>query len=514
MSALQAGRTLADYARIVRRRWVYPATILPAMLLLAVFLAYALPATYRSTGVIMIESSSISGTVVPSSVDELRPQLKDSGTYIDQQLDLVRRRVVEIAEMKKLVSELDPYPDESDLTAGEKAQLIAKNTNLERVDPITLKQAVESMAFSVSYDNPDPVLAQKVNAKIIERFIDYNHRTRSEAAAEAYKFLRQQAEDMEGSMRDMEKKLAQFKAKFGDALPDAEARNLAGIDRVQRDLDGFERDMRVADEKVSTLELQVAQTPPSLVSAVADWRVQLATLKAQLADAQQRYTPEHPEMKRLQRAIADLVAQNGSRDAINAKAAPPDNPEYLMYSSQLASARRDLAALRMRVTQARSDLSKYNENVVRSPNVGQQYTLLTRDYETTIARYQDVQNKMKAAALAQNFESEARGQRFTRIKGADMPDSPEFPNRLGIILIGFVLGGGLALGAAAVVEASDPSVRGTDDLQDIMETTPIGAVPIILNPKDVRRRHLVFGSVTAGYLVAAIIVAITVMSVA
>jgi len=53
------------------------------------------------------------------------------------------------------------------------------------------------------------------------------------------------------------------------------------------------------------------------------------------------------------------------------------------------------------------------------------------------------------ATLAQKLEGESRGERFTLIRGSNEPDEPVFPNRLGMILIGLVLGGGIALGRCA-----------------------------------------------------------------
>jgi protein tyrosine kinase modulator len=512
-AAATAGRTLADYGRIVRRRWVYPATIIPALLLLAVFLAYALPASYRSFGVIPIESPSISGRVVESTVDDLkggsRGGSREDPSYIDQQLDLVRRRVMSVSELKQVVAEIDPYPQESDLTPVDKAALIAGNMTLERVDPIKLEPLDSSPAFSVAYDNPSPAIAQTVASKIVERFITYNQRARSEQAAQAYQFLVEQAKDVESSMREMEHKLAQFKTRYGDALPDSQARNLAGVDRVQRDLDSFEEQIRTAEEKEATLQLQLNQTSPSLVAAVTDWRTEVAKLKAELAEAEQKYTPEHPDVKRLRRAVAELAASGTSADSVKSN---PDNPEYLLVRSQLSSVRNDLVALRARAAKARADQAHYEEQINLAPNVERQYTDLTRSYETETSRYQDLQTKIKSAALAQRLESEARGERFTLIRAANLPSKPQSPNRLGIILIGFVLGAAIALGAAALVEASDPSVRGVDDLQEIFDTPPIGAVPLIRNRREIRHRRLVIGSVTTAYAAATGFVVFTIMS--
>src|SRR5262249_51209465 len=153
---------------------------------------------------------------------------------------------------------------------------------------------------------------------------------------------------------------AQFKAKYGEALPTQENRNLAGVDRAQRDLDSFERDTLMAEQQEALLQLKMTEVSPSLTAAVGDWRTNLAKLRADLADAEQKYTPEHPDVKRLRRAVADLAAQGAASEA--ATSAPADNPEYLETKSQLTSVRSQLVALRANAARARKDLSTYQAN--------------------------------------------------------------------------------------------------------------------------------------------------------
>jgi protein tyrosine kinase modulator len=506
MSALEGTRSLGDYASLVRRRWKYPVLIVPAGVLIAVFIAYVLPVAYQATGSIIQESSLLPAKLVPTTVtgDE-SPDVTAS-----EQLELSRRRVMKKESLIELIKRNDPYPDDSDLSVADKASLIDQNTEVAIIDPVTYAARESSSAFSISYSNPSPELAARITNELIQLFITYNRRTRSEQAEEALKFLQSQARQLEDEMQGMEHRLAQFKAKYGNALPEAQGRNLVGADRSQRDLDDYERDIRAAEEKESLLALQLSQTSPSLIASVNDWRKQLAQLRADLAEAETKYTPEHPDVKRLRRAIADLAAQGAAGDA--AQITHPDNPEYLVIKSQLDAARRDLEALRANATRARADLLTYEQNLATSPNVEREYVQLDREYTNAQARYSDLQSKIKAAALAQNLESEARGERFAKLRSALVPTRPSSPNRLGIMLIGLVLSGGLALALAVIMDSSDPTVRGTEDLQAIVETTPIGAVPLIFNRADIRRRRLIGFSVAAVYLIATALVTLQVVS--
>lgn len=500
---MDATKTLGDYTNLLRRRWRYLVTIIPAVILVAVFIAYSLDVSYRASGTIMLEPSSLPANLVQSTVSGGA----EISSFAQQQLELTRQRVMTRENLIEIVKTIDPYPD-AQLSERGKADQIDNDTSMMAVDPITLEPLTTSNAFSLYYLNEDPKRAQLVAAKLLELYLTANRRARAEQAKDAYTFLTTQAKEIEISMRKMETQLAKFRGKYGDALPQAETRNLAGMDRAQRELEATQRDIRTVEERVSLLELQVAEVSPSLTAAVGDWRTEMAKMRAELALAEQKYTPEHPDVRRLRRSIAEMAAQGAASTKESGER--PDNPEYLRLRSQLVGAQRELAALRQNAERSRADLMKFEGNLTTAPNVEPEYVQIVRDYETTQKNYQNLQEKIKTASLAMNLESEARGEKFTLIRAPSKPDKPFSPNRIGILLLGALLGVGLAIGAAVLVDASDPTVRGAEDLTDIMDDTPIGAIPMILNEADRRRRWQVWGSVAAGFVCVAILVAVRV----
>jgi protein tyrosine kinase modulator len=497
-------KTIGDYAGLLRRRWRYPVMIIPAGLLISVFIAYVLPVSYRASATIMQEGSSLPTKLVPTTVTGSADEVINAS----EQLELARRRVMTKESLVEIVKHVDPYPNLVDASVSAKASLLEQDTEVERVDPITLEPSESSTAFTLSYSNPDRQLAVQVADELLQLYLTYTQRTRAEQAAAALHFLEAQATQLEESMRGMEQRLEQFKAKYGSALPDAQGRNLVGTDRAQRDLESFESQIRIAQERESMLQLQLTEVNPSLTAAVGDWRMELAKLRGELAVAEQKYTAEHPDVKRLRRAIADLAAQGAASSTSGAGA--PDNPEYLRIQSQLESTRRELEALRANASRARSDLGQFEQNLAMAPGVERQYIQIARDYGIAQSRYGDLQNKIKEAALAQTLESEARGERLTLLRAPAAPTTPASPNRLGIILLGFVLSVGIAFLVAVLKDTADPTVRSADDLEAIMECTPMGHVPVILNRSDLRQRRWRWGLVSTAYLAAAIAVGATV----
>lgn len=498
-SRLQRVASMGDYVGILRRRWPYLATIMPAILLVAIFVAYTLPATYQSSATIMLEPSSIPAELVKTTVI----------SAADQQIELVQRTVMTPEHLEPVVKKVDPYPKAAGVPTIDKARMIIGDTSLQKVDPVTLAPMVISSAFSIYYTNPDPKIAKQVTEEVAQLFLTYNRETRVAAARDAYNFLKVRATQLDEHIKDLEQRISVFKSKFGDASPDARARNESSIDRAQRDLEMAESQIRISEQQESLLKLQLTQISPNIVSGRGtDSYTQLGKLRAELAEAEQKYTPDHPDIRRLRAAIERAAAEvksNGGH-VVNA-----DNPEYLRVQSELESVQRSLAATRASVSRSRMQISEYEDRIAKTPGVERDFSQMAREQEIAQKEYQEIQSKLRDAEIAQTLESQAMGERYTLIRNPSFPTKPASPNRMGLVLLGLVLGAGLAVGMVALRESSDPSVRSMSDVTDISSLRVIGAIPRLATEADRRRHWLIWGSVGGTYTAAAILVAIVVL---
>lgn len=490
--------TLGDYLDVLRRRRRYLLTIIPAALLIAIYLAYALPPSYRSSATILFESSTVPEELVATTVSSLA----------DQQIEIVQRRVMTAARLEQLVTEDDPYPEMRDLTARDKADQILADTVIERVDPITLEVLIGSNAFSIHYHNADPKIAAKTSQRLADLFLDYNRETRKERAAETYNFLLAQSKDVERKIDESDQRIEKFRSRYADAGPESQGNNLATIDRLDRDLRASESQIRIAEERQALLKIQLSQLNPTLAGTTGNWRTELTTLQAQLAQARIRYTPDHPDVKRLQRQIEALSAKAASEGGM--PEIVPDNPEYLAVQSQLNALQHELNALRSNAARSRSRIGQFESRLSRAPAVDREYSELTRVRESLLAQFADLQNKLAAADVSLNLESEHMGARFTQIRVPSVPNAPYSPNRVGMILLGLVLGSALAAGLAALAESLDPSVRSARDLRDMTAVPAIAAVPVLMNAADYRKRLILWASYAGALAVAVVIVGLTI----
>jgi polysaccharide chain length determinant protein (PEP-CTERM system associated) len=498
MNAASTDSGLGSYASILRRRSVYLAVIAPAFILLAVYLAFALEPLYESTATILLEPSSVDPKVVTTTVI----------SYSSAQIEIVQGRVMDTVTLQELVKEYDPYPG-TPLTSREKAHKILEDTTLERVDPVTLRPLQESNAFSLHYRNPDKDRAVEVTARLAGLFLTYNKKSRQQAAQEAATFLGKEAEDVSRQMRAIDEEIKAFKNQHGDALPEYASRNEATVDRLQHELENIQQEILRSEEKESLLSVQLSQTSPNMITNSGDM-TDLPTVRAKLAEAQQRYTPDHPEVKRLKQALQQLStaqAAIGSGGIV----ANANNPLYMTTASQLKSARNELAGLRAQAAHKTAEIEQYEQTLRRTPGVEREYSEIQRRRTSLQNTYQAIQDKLQNAQIAQNFETEQGGERFTLIRPPLPGKLPVYPNRVGVILLGFVLGMLLAGIAVAVAESSDSNIRDVRDLPKLGGVPLLATIPAISNTRDRRIRRIRFVSWAAAYAAAVFVVGATVL---
>ena len=490
---------LIGYAPILRRRAAYIAVIAPLFILLAVYLSFALTPLYQSTATILMEASSVDQKVVASTV---------IGAANDQ-VEIVQGRVMTIAILKDLIKEYDPYPG-TDMTPGEKAQKILEDTSVERVDPVTLKPLQDSNAFSLHYRNPDKDRAAEVASRLAKLFLTYNQKSREQAAQGAAKFLASQAEDVSRQMKAIDEEIKAFKNQHGDALPEYVQRNEASLDRVQHELENLQQQILQSEEKESLLAVQLSQTSPNMITNAGDL-TDLPTVRAKLAEAQERYTPDHPEVKRLKQALQQLSDQQKTVGA-GGIVANANNPLYMTTASQLSSVRKELQGLRAQAARKTAEADQYEAFLRKTPGVEREYSDIMRRRTSMQNTYQGIQDKLQNAQIAENFETEQGGERFTLIRPPIPARLPVYPNRIGLILLGVVLGALFSGIAVAVAEASDTNVRDVRDLPVLGDALVLAAIPRINNSRDRRVRRLKVVTWAAAYSLAIFFVGAVVIS--
>jgi uncharacterized protein involved in exopolysaccharide biosynthesis len=216
-------------------------------------------------------------------------------------------------------------------------------------------------------------------------------------------------------------------------------------------------------------------------------------LNAQLQTLSVKLGPEHPDVLKVSREVKglqkDLETVQTREDPLALAAGPPDNPAYVNLQTQLETIdlqKKNLVEEKQRI---KKEIRKYQTRMEKAPLVEKEYADLGRDYENARLKYKELMNKLMEAKLAQGMEETQRGERFTIIDPAQLPEKPYKPNRLAILLIGFVLALGAGVGIGAVRESVDTSVKTTDELARLTGVPVLSSISLMETDEEVRSRR-------------------------
>ena len=217
----------------------------------------------------------------------------------------------------------------------------------------------------------------------------------------------------------------------------------------------------------------------------------IVELRAELSQTKEKYSPEHPDVLRLEGDLASLneeLKQIQSRPENTQFQNQPENPAYITLQAQLAGIESEIKSVIQQKERLGADIAALETSMKNAPEVEREYRSLTRDYENAVVQYQETKAKQSRADVGKQLESESKGERFTLIDPAALPEEPVSPNRPAILFLGFVLSLGTGIGFAFVADAISGAVHGAKNIQTLLGVAPLASIPYQMNMADVQKR--------------------------
>lgn len=494
---------LQDYLRIARRRLPYAVAAALLIAVAAVSVVLLLPSIYRSTGTVAVESQQI-------PVDLVRSTVPGSA---DQRIGFIKQIVMTDARLEELIRQFRLYPEETAAWPMEKVMAkLRKNLEVAAVrDPYDSRATI---AFTVSFDHPEPVMARDVATHVVDLFLSENARTRSARATETAAFLRQETERLSELARTLDQQVAEIKQKNSDALPEHLSLKIDMLQRADFDLRAVQRDIAAAEQERRFLETQrdataaMAPVARDATSAELTPEERLHLLKADLARAAALYTDEHPDIARFKRMIAQTEAELARRGKGSATQTAPRNPERAQIEANISATDTRLASLRDQELELRARQSTLQAQILKTPEVEQGLREISLDYQAATKEYDEVRTKLQQAELAENLESQQMAERFILLEPPAIPVTAERPNRRKFLVLALILalGGGVAVAFAA--ELLDHRVQDPSMLTNLIGARPLAILPYIERARERRvriatasARWLAFAAVLGGAVI-------------
>ncbi len=505
----QAGISLADYKKVLaRRRWSF---LLPCCVVgfAGAVTAYFWPLKYKSDALILIEQQKVPTQYVkPNVVSNLQARL-----------DTMTQQILSRTRLQKLIEDFHLYADERNKeTMDDLVDKMRANISVEPVQ--TPGRQDQLTAFHISYSAKSPDTAQRVTNELTSLFIEYNLRTRAEDSASTTAFLGTELQTAAAELSAQEHRLQDFKVKNLGQLPEQLETNLQVLASLQGQLQAVSNELEHAEQQKVYLtsirgEYEVIAradhdagepvigadgTPHS--SDLMNAEATLRDLKRRYSTLTGQYTSQFPdvietkkEIAHWQSLVAQLKAAAAKTPATPTPARAPSGASgvssaILDSTSRLKALDLEIATHKRDEAALRKQIALLQDRLKQTPMLEQQFAEISRDYDNARLKYQSLLEKQQQSELATQLEQRQQGEQFRVLDPAKHPDKALPPNRLQIVLIGWVLGVIVGLGWVVLREFLDSTIRGKSDVTLRTQVPVLACIPTYLNPEQERRRRL------------------------
>ena len=523
----ESSKTFSEYVAAIKRRKVFVAVFAIVILIIGVIVTFALPAKYSSKSVILIEGQDIPQDMVRTTIT----------SFAVQRIEEIKQRIMTIGNIMSIVERFGLHSEKelrrltrSEIANKFRSSVLVFPISAEVVDPRSGRPTEAVIAFSLSFQGKKPDVVQKVTSELTTLFLNENLKERAKQSVSTTEFLNKEADALDVELLEMEQRISDFKDENQGSLPELGSYNINMLDRTEREI--IEVNARIRDLETREIELaaELARLSPSAPTILSNGEAvlsdvdrlkalksefrrkssvyrndhpdlsrlsreitlledsfgggvqkdaiieQLEISRNRLSEAQDRYSLNHPEVKRLEALVSDLENEADAYSGQDIEITP-DNPAYVVIHTRLKSIASEKLSLQQKLIAFQDTANHYKNLLSKTPNVEKDYQALLRNYQNKQFKYQEIRTKLMEAELGRNLEQERKGERFTLIQPPEIPEKPFSPNRRLYIVLSVFFAIALSLGAALVLDAIDPRVFGERAIELETNLSPMVIVP-------------------------------------
>jgi polysaccharide chain length determinant protein (PEP-CTERM system associated) len=485
------GRTYTpqDFASILwRRKWLLVVPLVVCSV--ATFFAVrTLPNRYKSETLILVVPQRVPESYVKSTVT----------ARIEDRLQTISQQILSRTRLERIVQDFDLYAKER--RTGIMEDVVEKMRR--DIDILVIK----GDSFRITFTGDEPRKVMDVTQRLASLFIDENLRDREMLAQGSYQFLESQLDGARGRLIEHEKKLEEYRRRYAGELPTQLQSNLQVIQNTQMQIQALTESLARDRDRRLMLERAIADSSSPEATAVAAAMApapaapgdplvgtavqQLESARQTLRQLELRLKPEHPDVVRMKRTIANLEQKADTEAAL--RVLIPNAPSTVAIAPAEVSRQNRLKELKTEVDNLDRQLARKEEDErqLRKVVVGYQgriegtparesdLTELMRDYDTLQKSYTTLLTKREDSKVSADLERNQIGEQFKVLDVARMPEKPDSPNREKIDLIGAVIGLAIGFGLIGLLEFSDSTLKSDDDVMTALKLPVLAMVPVL-----------------------------------
>jgi succinoglycan biosynthesis transport protein ExoP len=319
-----------------------------------------------------------------------------------------------------------------------------------------------SALIDISYTSADPALSAEISNVWAEQFRAASADRRFASTADARDFLESRLDELRARLENSERQATAYAAQKGivtlGVTRDADGNITSNRTLVSSDLEMLAGALSVAtaDRVAAASRARVGSSPTEALTnpTLSGLRERRATLAAELNRLSVQFEPGYPQMQALSRQI-ETIDQSIIREEDRIRANRQDE-----YRAALQRERE----LQSKVNELRGDLTSQDVDSI-------QYNIYKREADTNRQLYEALLQRYKEIGVAG-----VEASNIAIIDPARVPQRPSSPSLPLNLALAMILGMGLAMTAALILEQIDEGLREPGKVQSELGIPLLGSV--------------------------------------
>jgi capsular exopolysaccharide synthesis family protein len=435
-----SGFTFQHRLWVIRRSlWPITGFVLVCTIATAV-ISYRLTRIYEATATIDVDRRAPAGVV---GQDATNSDMGDTDQFLNTQVKLIQSASVLAPVVQRFKK------------GGPSGTLGLPNLKVTR--------PVNTFLIQLTCRSADPKFAADFANSLAMSYIEQSYNIRYRATLGLATFMEKQIEELRAKMERSSEALSQFERELNMIRPE-EANGIVSARLLQLNTEyttaQAERvKKQSAYESLKNGNLAAAQVSPQGES-LRHLMDRLGDAQEKFKEADRQYGQNHPEYKKALNQVKLL-----SEELEQAKANVMGRAQ-----SEFEGAVNREGMLKKAVEDTKAEFDRLNARSF-------EYQSLKREAETDRKLYQELENRIKEAAINAGFQSSS----IRLADPAQTSVNPVYPNIPKNIQFGFIVSLLLAIGVALGADAMDATLRSPEDVQRVLGIHSVGFLPLVRN---------------------------------
>ncbi len=348
--------------------------------------------------------------------------------------------------------------------------------------------------YTISYSHPDPEMARTVVQETLDLFVEGTKGNNRKDTDSANRFMDEQIDEYENRLSASEQRLASFKRKYSDLLPNQGSfyQNYAGLEQT---LEQTRLTIKETEQQIVALSDQIegrktsGQPFEGPTSLTTRYDSRIKTLEARLDQLMLKYTELHPDVIEANNLLDSLRTSRKVDIDEYLSTNDGDKPEKIgsfvsELNLEMSRLKSQIASLRVREKNHSNKINILKQKMDLVPQVEAERTALNRDYQVTQRKYGELLSRKEQAELAQKADVSSEDVQFRVIDPPIAPETASGPNRLINYTITLFLGSSAGLALAFLISLLNPIlIRGS-------QLTALTSYPVLGMVSHLNKAHI------------------------